>query len=306
MRRLDRWLRIAAERWRLWVMACATALVAGLCTAWLAGPEEASLQALQTEVAQLQARAAPVANPQPAATLDHLPDWPTPGDAAAAWSWLPQRLQAHGLQLLSLQPQAPTVARGLPEQPVVLRLQGRWSDWLALEQALNAHAPWWLTVAWQVLRADPATGEVRIELQARLGWLPPALQQDPPPARAWPAWQAQPVRSEADAGLFASPSTAVLAAATASAAADGASAAMPRSRDPRQWPVSAWRLQGVWQQAGVAHAVLAAGSELLIVVPGQRIGRDGHRVGRVSDVQVELVGGRVAVPPLHLVPGEQP
>ena len=307
MKLVDLVVRTSLAGSRRWGLASAACLTAALATAWLAGPEDADLHALQSEVAQLQARAAPAASAPAAAALDEpVPDWPLPGEAGAVWPWLQQRLQAHGLQLLSLRPQAVGSVKGMPEQLVGLRLHGRWNDWLAVQQAMDVHVPWWLTGSWQVLRADPHSGEVRIELQARIGWLPQGLKTHPTRARVWPSWTTEAVRPLAGEALFAAPSSPSAAVAAATPAQAGVGSRPRDPRDPRQWPVGALRLQGTWHQAGVGHAVLGAGSDLVTVVSGQRLGAEGHRVVRVGDAQVELVSGPAAGPPLRLVLGDKP
>jgi hypothetical protein len=64
--------------------------------------------------------------------------------------------------------------------------------------------------------------------------------------------------------------------------------------------MAAWRLQGTWHQAGIAHAVLGLGVDRVVVRAGQTVGRDGHRVLRVGDGEVVLQAPRSNTPPVHL------
>ena len=184
-------------------------------------------------------------------------------------------------------------ARALHEQAVQWRLQGRWRDWLVWGQAVEAHAPWWVFDHWLVLPAS-TPGEVRIELQARLGFRPPALQAHGAMPRVWPEW---PVLADREplAGneLFAQ-------APTPQANAVAGQATAPLPADPSGSPVHAWRLLGVWQQAGTAHAVLGDGESPIVVRQGQRVGLGAYRVRRIGQDQVELAGAGPAGQVLRL------
>jgi len=254
----------------------------------LLGPERAELEALETEVAQLQDRlsAAPVPRPlqdavqgSGASERSAWLDGPTQEQGAAVWPWLQQRLQDQGLQVIALRPQGLS-AEGLPEQTVQLQLQGRWRDWLALSQAMAVHAPWWVVDQWQV--TPVGVGDVRIELQARVGWLPLLLLDPKRAVWAGPQW---PVAARAgeppatDALLFGLPEV-------AAAAQLPSTPVLPQ--DPRHWPVRALRLQGVWQEAGQWHALLGAGLAQATVRVGQRVGQEGLRVRRVDMAGVAL------------------
>ena len=176
-------------------------------------------------------------------------------------------------------------ARALHEQAVQWRLQGRWRDWLAWGQALEVHAPWWVFDHWLVLPAG-TPGEVRIELQARLG-----LQGQRAAARVWPTWPVSPAPVPGvGAQLFDPPGERVESAPVA---------AVPQGQ-PLQWPVRELRLLGIWQQAGVCHAVLGAGPDWLVVSPGQWVGREHYRVLRVSASGLDLGAASAVDPPLHL------
>lgn len=296
---LLRWTAEPGQPRRLLAM-----LVAGLpglgLGMWLTGPEPEAMERLEAEIAQWQTRlqTAPVPAPAGMPPEPAVPNWPAAGDVAALWSGLQQKLQAQGLQVLVMRPQAVTVVRGLPEQTVALRLQGRWDDWLAVERALAAHVPWWVMDQWQVVPAGTAAAQVQIELQARLGLLPPALQGASPAVWMWPTWAVDQALDGGTVPLFGvDPVPPVTGAGAGGTAASKAADSLPA--DPRQWPVRELRLLGVWQQAGVAHAVLGAGLNRVVVSAGQSVGREGWRVRRVAPDRVELGAvGSAAV--LHL------
>ena len=283
----------------------------GFVGAWLLWPVDTqALDALQLEVAQLKAQAeiqaqaqAPLPHRRGAddsPTDSHLPglladaEPPDLAEGATVWPWLQQRLRAHGLQVQLLRPQAVNDATTLPQQQVAMRLQGRWHDWLEVESALHRHAPWWVIDQWQVVPVGPQSGEVRIDLQARLGFRPPALQAHGATPRVWPEW---PVLADREplAGneLFAQ-------APTPQAGAVAGQATAPLPADPSGSPVHAWRLLGVWQQAGTAHAVLGDGESPIVVRQGQRVGLGAYRVRRIGQDQVELAGAGPAGQVLRL------
>ncbi len=262
----------------------------GVMVSWLLWPlDTEGLDALRQEVVQLQAQEHAQRKGLPSAPTgsaarqqEPMPDEPDLAEGTMVWPWLQQRLRSQGLQVQVLRPQAVSRPQALPEQAVAMRLQGRWRDWLAFQEALNRHAPWWVIDQWQVVPVGPQSDEVRIELQARLGFRPSALQAERTVPRVWPEW---PVlgdgRPMPGADLFAQAHTPLATASTAEAQA-------PLPADPRDWPVHALRLLGVWQQAGTAHAVLGDGLNQVVVKQGQRIGREAYRVRRIGDGQVEL------------------
>lgn len=218
-----------------------------------------------------------------------LPDEPGLAEAETVWSWLQQRMQSQGLQLQVLRPQTVTTDKGLPEQAVAMRLQGRWHDWLAMEEALHAHAPWWVIDQWQVVPAAAQSEDVRIELQARLALRPPALAQEG--RRVWPVWPVDPGSQRAvPTPLFA----------TAEMAAPASEVAGSLPADPRGWQVNQLRLLGVWRQTGAAHAVVGMGQDQRVIRLGQQIGPEPYRVRRIGDDRVELIAIRTNGPELHL------
>jgi hypothetical protein len=263
---------------------------------WWFGPDSAHLQALEHEVAQLQSRMQPLPLdlPESAGRVPQAQaDAPGLREATAAWTWLQQGAQAHGLQVIALQLQPLAWVDGLPEQAVRLRLRGHWRDAVALESALHERAPWWVVDQWQVLPEAGASGEVRIDWQGRM-----ALQ----PERAgvglgserdralWPVWSAQPLAraptAAAAPALFAEPS--VRALPMPAPAEPTALAPRDRATDPRHWPVRELQLLGVWWQDGAAHAVLGQGLSQVRVVVGQRIGQEAYLVQRITSQGVAL------------------
>lgn len=301
--RLQGWLG-PERRPQQWVLAAA--LLGLLGSAWLAGPDAQALQGLESEVTRWQATLSSAPSPSPAQApspqIAGAP-WPEADELATLWPWLQQRLQAQGLQLLSLQPQAMATVDGLPEQTVLLRLQGAWSDWRALEQALDAQAPWWVVNQWQMLPAGVSPTDVRIELQARWGLWPPQGPGRAEAPRTWPVWAVTAERSDQGAPVFGTPSGEAGLAVAKAGAPPTAAAGLG---GPGPWPVGEMRLLGIWRQAGQAHAVLAAGQTPVVARAGQRVGAEGYRVLRVDDAQVELVPPGTAGPSLRLSLGEKP
>ena len=206
---------------------------------------------------------------------------------AAAWPWLQQRLQDHGLVLKSLRPAPAEQVAGGPVQNVVLEVQGRWSDWLAFERQLDRHAPWWMVRQWQV-SPEGADGALRMQWHLRWGWRPEGPTQEP--QTAWPVWAAAPHASGMP--LFDAPMRMVPGQTAQGQGAD------PSATNGEG--MAAWQLQGTWRQAGIAHAVLALGADQVVVRAGQTVGREGHRVLRVGDGEVLLQAPRSNTPHVHL------
>ncbi len=282
-----------SKRW--WPHGAVSVLAAGAVYAgvWWWGPHSwEALDALEVEVAQLAAglqglepaaTTAPVASGQ---ILPAPPDWPSTPDSASVWPWLQQGLQAQGLQVQSIVPLPISTSGPLPEQPVQWRLQGRWRDWLAWLQALEAHAPWWVFDQWVVLPTG-TPGQVRIDVQARLGLQGPRAGA----ARVWPVWPVHPeALTSAGAQAFDPPG----------ARAEPVPGPLTPPTDPRQLSVHELQLLGIWQQGGVRHAVLGVGSQWLVASPGQRVGREAYQVLRVSASGVDLVPAEATQPHLHL------
>lgn len=265
------------------------ALLGAAGVVWVFGPAWAEVDALEMEVAQWQSQSLspprPASPVQPATTPtegETGPAWPEPAHASALWPWLQQRLQAQGLQVQALRPQAiNNTVPALPEQAVVLQLQGRWTDWHAWIQDMAQHAPWWQVDQWQVVPLQ--AGQVRIELQARVGLWPAGLAGPERPGWSAPAWAAARAVPTSRDTLWDAPDAERVDRPSAASA--------PASSDPRAWPVRALRLHGVWLQADQWHAVLGDGLAQTTVRAGQRIGQEGFRVRRIGENGVELVSG---------------
>lgn len=294
-------------------LACA-ALSAGLATVWWQEDIE-SLARVRQEVAALQA----VPPASAAAAVSAAPLQPSPLSPAEAvgtvvpqetqrWSWLLQGLQAHGLRVLAFRPGPIERVEGRREQTLVLEVQGPWGDWRAFEQRLHHEAAGWTVRQWQVVPTGDA-GEVRMQWHWRWAW-PEASPQPPAGGQAWAPWRPTPPTGEPT--LFAPSGDLGLAASRARSAAPQEPPSDPLARpalgpDPLTWPVQALRLHGVWFQDGVPHAVLGQGLNLTRVVPGQRVGDEGHRVLRVGPDVVVLQPAQPGAAPLHLLmKGERP
>lgn len=245
---------------------------------------------------------------------------------AGVWAQLQQALQAQGLQVLSLQPKAGP--QGMhDEQQVSMRLQGRWPDWLAFEQALEQ--AWgtpdaaradalpvasWVWSRWQVVAMPaavhaapgPLPGAVTLDVDWRWRWHAPA----PAPASApWPGasghtaharpsaapqlaaiWPAIAVRTPAPGPEVFAPPGHALASSASSARTGHASHSPPHSA--LQLPVAQLQLLGVWRQgAHGAFAVLGTRGEGALhawVQSGQSVGQEGYRLRWRSASEVEL------------------
>lgn len=276
---------------------------------WLFGPDARVLEALDEEVTQLHARlqAAPghaLSDGKVVQTLRPMPDAPGLSETPTVWPWMQQRLRAQGLQVQTLQPLAITTVRGLPEQAVLLRLQGRWRDWLAFEQAAGEEVPWWVIDHWQMVPVGKEPAEVRIELQVRLGLLPAVVHEKRAAPRVWPVWDVDSGLADVGAPLFDGPATPSAVGLLQTRASEGDSALLP---DPARWPVRALRLLGVWHQSGADHAVLGSGLDKVTVRPGQQVGIEGYRVRKVSEAGVELQAPDPSGPVLRLIlQGDKP
>lgn len=302
---------MTAVQVRIWLAArapAALALLLGaaavLAVASLWGSSRSDeVRRLAQETAALVQRLQPDAPPGPL-QLAHAPlregSWPGPSDSAVVWTGLQQRLQAWGLQVHSLRAQSQDSGGELPEQTVQLRVQGRWTDWQAFEQAMAEHAPWWLPQHTLVAATGRGPDEVQVQLQARVGWRPQGAGQALP--WVWGSnWPARPVAASA-LPLFGP-----IPEAAPGAAPEGR-LALPSS-DPQgraDPPLARWRLLGVWQQDGQHHAVLGHGAMRLNVREGQRVGREAYRVRHVGAQAVELVPASPGEPVLHLHLKEKP
>lgn len=277
-----------------------------------------ALQHLQQEVPALHSRLAamPVVPAPSAGAADadlrraelngpqRLTNWPDVRQAAAFWPGLQQRLQGRGLQLQSLKPGPQEVLAGWSTQTVLLDVQGLWDHWRMFEQQLDQYVPGWVVSRWQVTPLQAAangsgdTGQVRMQWHVQWAW--PAdvsavsAEASLPGGGEWPDGLAvlAPART---APLFAVPGVAT------SPQSNAQSAVTTELVGPAaQWPVQALRFQGVWQQAGVLHAVLGSGLQQVVVAPGQAVGREAYRVLRVGPDEVVLQPPHAAQAPLRL------
>lgn len=277
-------------RWPQWALAVLACCVGGWLASGFWHDDIQALEQLRETVARLQSQLQPQVSE--GLTPDARPegaDLVSPPDslqATQAWPWLQRRLQAHSLQLLALRPGPLESSAQGQTQTVALEVQGRWSDWLAFERMLHQHAPWWTVSQWQVVPGGEV-GQTRMQWHVRWGWRVPGAQQ--PLAFEFPHWSVAMAPEASAHRVFDEPQR------TASAVqADERAPALPA--DSGRWPVATLRLHGVWQQNGVAHAVLAAGQHPLVVAPGQRVGLEDYRVHQVTADEVVLqplaAGGR--------------
>lgn len=298
-------LQLSPQQQRRLLVAAGGFLLGLAAALWLWPLDSDALAALREEVARLQTQTELLQQAQRQAPQTRLagdgavrsgvpvPDEPGLAEAGAVWSWLQQRLQAHGLQVQALRPQAVVVDKDLREQPVVLHLQGRWRDWRAFEEGLDEHAPWWTIDHWQAVPVGPPSDEVHMELQARLGLRPLALEREGS-TRVWPVW---PVASGEAPTSHADPFASAQKPVTSVAAGEGL-AHLPA--DTSRWPMAQLRLLGIWRQAGAAHAVFGAGLNQVVVQSGRRIGQEAYRVRRIGEDHVELAGAGANGSVLHL------
>lgn len=271
------------ERWQPWIAAGAGLMlgVAWVLLVW--GRELAEVWDGHLALAQarragtaVQSRAqAPAPLDTAAATTESTSlHWTGPARAErdGAWLWLQQRLQAQGLQVEVLRPEAVHTGAVLASQSAHLRLQGAWTDWVAFGEQLLRHAPWWTWEQWLVQPAD-APGRVQVDARWRL-WLRP---DGAAPDKLWagPVWPVVP--AQAPVPLFAR------AHGPASEPASPAHSAVPASSP-------GWRLWGVWTQDGHHHAVLGQGHEWRVLAPGQRLEPEAWRLERIAAEGVHLKG----------------
>lgn len=205
-----------------------------------------------------------------------MPAGPVAEAMPQVWPWLQARLQDHGLQVSSLQPQMAFAAgRPTSETGVQLQLQGRWSDWQAFVQQMNAQVPWWQLVSWHVVPINDGSARVRMQMQWRLGWRTPRAHE--PDETVLPDWQPA-AASPSAVALFGPPDAAAVQAAvpTADALAPGG----------ERTELTKVQFLGVWQQSGQGHAVFVQAGKPEILLPGQRLG--SYRLRRVHSDGVEL------------------
>lgn len=240
--------------------------------------------------------------------------WPLQGHQSKVWPQLERLMAQHGLRLLSLRPEPPSLVGAWPSQAVALRLQGRFDDWVAVWAALNARGPTW---GLERLRITPQEGGVAIDAVLRM-WLAPLATATAKPAEATEPLELMPGHAQfalsagAGAPVFVPtplpPATATgvatelrhedpLPPATGTAlrsntlttkSRTSASPIVSLSPDPAHWPLDQVRVAGVWQQAQGAQLILTAGPHWVRARVGQRIGPDGHVVYSIHTDEVHL------------------
>lgn len=294
MKRLSAWMHGLRHRRDRLGEALASALLVMAVVWWLMASDADAVERLEQEVAAL----AQQQEPGPAAGLPGQlrtdafkpQDWPLQADSVALWAAVQDGLQACGLEVQALQPQAASHREGLPEQAVALRLLGPWSSWRRCEQALAEQAPWWLLQQLQVLPTGQRPDEVSIELQARIGWRP----QQWASAGPW-QWQFSPPGQSLSAATLPLFGKGERIESLATSADSGQTAG-----------ASAMRLLGVWQQDGRFHALLDLGNEQVYATAGQRLSRSAYRVRHVGPDSVDLSGVLPGEPSFRLRLREEP
>ncbi|MBM3386845.1 MAG: hypothetical protein FJY36_04155 [Betaproteobacteria bacterium] len=276
------WPRPRARSLLPWAYGCAGAAIAGVLAALVWGDAWQEGLRLREAVAQMQAEqprlgaalgaADPAPGPPEPGVADVFSAGPALVERDAAWFWLQQRVQAHGLRLEWLRPEPWQAGAVLASQRAQLRLQGAWADWVQLSRQMVVHAPWWSWEQWQVQPTGVA-GQVQVDARWRL-WLQAAHTRawSPPD---WPAWPTGSARD--DVPLFA---MAEEPGAMPTAQAEASTAAAP----------AAWRLWGVWAQADQVHVVLGRGAEWTVLAPGQTLGPEAYRLERLGAEGVRLQG----------------
>jgi Tfp pilus assembly protein PilO len=310
------WQRLAERWWRRWGYALSGVVVGGLLV-WLARPhiEDEHQQAAHALAQQRQQMAAlpelPNAkneNRPNAAALADLESLPDASQKDQLWPSTYRALTAHGLRVKSMRHAQTTPASGgvsgLTSQPLSLRLEGRFADWMRFWQACADTGPLCSLDRLAVV-ALPEPGQVQVDVQLRL-WMRAA---DPQAVDATTEPLARPVfelagdkagatqpQVSAGVSLFASDpvvtAPALLATAEARSAGVALSDALPA--DPRHWPLARLRWLGMWQQGQERRAYLSAGTHWTPVVLGQRVTLEGHRVVDIAQDGVRLRLGQAA------------
>ena len=320
------WPRLWRDRWRWlarrWAFALGGFAVGFLgVVAWqfenLEGlwESEARVHDLQVKLTA-QEHVQPAPNPADMSILTGSPSamawWPVQGTQALVWPQLERLMVQHGLRLLSLRPEPPSLVGDWPSQAVALRLQGRFDDWVAVWEALNVRGPTW---GLERLRITPQEGEVVIDAMLRL-WLSPTASASPKPGQAnalaqrmtgsaqlaqrtgvgAPVFVATPSRPITSSVVVADlpeqePAPVAKAVAPSASAPAHRTASLPvatLSPDPAHWPLEQVRVGGVWQQAQGAQLILMAGPHWVSARVGQRIGQQGHVVDSIHAEEVHL------------------
>lgn len=303
------WQRLLARGMRRWGYACLGALVGGGLV-WQAHQQdmEAHLH-VEQEVARLEqllaalpaSQVSPTVQPFPADFPDKLASLPGVDQAAPLWNDLHQAFAGQGLQWLSMRPVPPAVkseaADRWPSQALVVRLKGRFEDWVQAWETL-AEMEVLCSIDKISFAATAVPAEVQMDAVLRVWMRPVTLRESPQTGHVWQRFAQSEKRSTSEKWplLFAlassGPAAPVSGMGGESAQLPGAQGvAIPMAElteDPRQWPLSRVRLVGLLQQGESRQAILTAGGHWARVSQGQRVTQEGHRVVAITHDGVSL------------------
>jgi hypothetical protein len=308
------WQRLVERGMRRWGWACMGCLVGGGLV-WQLNQHEMELHSqvaqdvvrLEQQLAALPAsQASPTLLPFPADFPDMLASLPGGEEPAPIWTALHQALAAQGLQWLSLrpvpQPAKPDASVRWHGHAVVVRVKGRFEDWVRAWDAL-AETGVLCSIDKISIAATAVPAEVQVDAVLRVWMRPIGTIESPQAGRAWQLF-AQSAKGLASKSPNAEKLPLLFAQAPIGPAAPASSSggvsepafgkegvtetAVALSQDPRQWPLSRVRLVGVLKQGGSRQAILTAGGHWARVSQGQRVTQEGHRVEAITDVGVSL------------------
>lgn len=303
------WQRLLARVMRRWGYACLGALVGGGLV-WQAHEQDIeSHLKVEQEVARLEQLLAALPASQTSPTVQPFPaDFPVklaslPGldQAAPLWNDLHQAFAGQGLQWLFMRPVPPTVkpeaADRWPSQALVVRLKGRFEDWVQAWETLAEMAVL-CSIDKISVAATAVPAEVQIDAVLRVWMRPVTLRESPQTGHVWQLFAQSEKRSTSEKWplLFTQarigPAAPVTGTGGVSVPAVGAEAVAPPlpalSEDPREWPLSRVRLVGLLQQGESRQAILMAGGHWARVSLGQRVTQEGHRVVAITDDGLSL------------------
>lgn len=314
------WPWLVERSLRRWGLACMGCLVGGGLV-WQVHQHDFELHSqVAQEVARLEqqlaalpaSQTAQIPLPFPADFPGKLASLPRGDEPAPVWTALHQALAQQGLQWLSMRPVAPTAKPEAsvrwPSHAVVVRVKGRFEDWVKAWETL-ADIGVLCSIDKISVAATAVPAEVQIDAVLRVWMRPIGMPESPQGGGAWQLF----AQSAADpaskrpiaekwpvlfAQAFIGPAAPVVPAASASSVGgesnqllgtEGVSeTAVALGQDPHQWPLSRVRLGGLLQQGGSRQAILTAGGHWARVIEGQRVTQEGHRVVAITDVGVSL------------------
>lgn len=316
----EHWQWRVERSMRRWGLACMGCLVGSVLVLQLHQHEMDMHRQVAQEVArlELQLAALPASQtgqtllPFPAEFTDKLASLPEGDEPAPIWTALHQALERQGLQWLSLRPVPPTAKPEAsvrwPSHAVVVRVKGRFEDWVKAWETL-AEIGVLCSIDKISVAATAVPAEVQIDAVLRVWMRPVGMRESPQGGGAWQLFAqsaADPASKSPTAEkwplLFAQasigPAAPVVPAASASSVGGvsnpvlgivGVSeTAVALGRDPHQWPLSRVRLVGLLQQGDSRQAILTAGGHWARVSQGQRVTQEGHRVVAITDAGVSL------------------